>query len=391
MVGMAGEATATVGAPELLEVRDAHRLPALIAARASALAGCPVAVYVVDIDGSYLLHLAGETLKLPGRFSAPLAVGTELPVDAITAVGELVARAAPEMVVVPLVVRDRAVGVLIAAEAPHGPLQAFASEAALALEMACGYTDVVHAARRRRSVDPAAEIQQNLLPPRIATVSGYRVAGGVLPGYEIGGDFFDYADNPEGLWLAVGDAVGKGNRAAALSSLALGALRTARRGGATLPEAAELIHDTICGYDHPQYLTAVVAICHPDGTFRWISAGHPYPLHITQDGAARELTDGHTHPLGLYAFDRDLSVGHARLAAGEQVVLYSDGVTDRKLAAGGRLGPNAITELLRDDRPPTPSATVRALHSLVIDASTEPLHDDATVLATARLPLTPAA
>ena len=84
-------------------------------------------------------------------------------------------------------------------------------EAALAMEMAAGYTDVVHAARRRQSVNPAAEIQQNLLLPRIAIVSGFAVAGGVLPGYEIGGDFFDYADNPDGVWLAVGDALGKGN------------------------------------------------------------------------------------------------------------------------------------------------------------------------------------
>jgi len=40
-------------------------------------------------------------------------------------------------------------------------------------------------------INAAAEIQQDLLPPRIAAVEGASVAGGVLPGYEVGGDFFD--------------------------------------------------------------------------------------------------------------------------------------------------------------------------------------------------------
>jgi serine phosphatase RsbU (regulator of sigma subunit) len=100
----------------------------------------------------------------------------------------------------------------------------------LALELASGYTDALHAVRRRKDTKPAAEIQQNLLPPRLARVSGADVAGGVLPGYDVGGDFFDYAGNADGLWLVVADATGKGVSAAAVSSLAVGALRAARRG-----------------------------------------------------------------------------------------------------------------------------------------------------------------
>jgi serine phosphatase RsbU (regulator of sigma subunit) len=380
----AGDGVVPDVATELLDVRAAHRLPELIVARARELVKEPVALYVVDLDGAYLLRLAGEGVALPDRFGAPLAVGTELPVEAIDAVRELIRQAAPDLDAVPLVVRDRALGVLVTTRGAAAPLEQFATQAAMALEMAAGYTDVVHAARRRKPVNPAAEIQQNLLPPRIATLSGYQVAGGVLPGYEIGGDFFDYADNPDGIWIALGDAAGKGTRAAALSSIAIGALRAARRSGATLPETARLLHDTIASYDGDLYLTAVLAVCRSDGTVGWISAGHPYPLHVGCDGAARELTDGQTNPLGLFPQDLHLTLGHTRLAVGEQLVLYSDGVTERKLASGARLGPDKLTQLFRDRRPPTPSATVRAIHSMVIDASSEPLHDDATVLAVGR-------
>ena len=80
-------------------------------------------------------------------------------------------------------------------------------------------------------------MQQNLLPPRIARVRGGRLAGGVLPGYDVAGDFIDHADNPDGVWLAVADAVGKETAAGALAAVAIGALRASRRSGEGLEEA----------------------------------------------------------------------------------------------------------------------------------------------------------
>ena len=127
----------------------------------------------------------------------------------------------------PMVVRDRVMGFLLARDRPAVDLEAFAGQAAVALELASGYTDALHAVRRSKDTQPAAEIQQNLLPPRLARVDRADVAGGALPGYDVGGDFFDYAGNADGLWLVVADATGKGNSAAALSSLAIGALRAA--------------------------------------------------------------------------------------------------------------------------------------------------------------------
>ena len=123
---------------QLLKVREAHRLPELIVAGAGALVHAPVALYVVDLDGSYLLRLSGGGVGLPDRFAAPLAIGTELPVEAFEALRDLVARSAPEVGLVSLVVRDRAVGFLACASRITPQLEAFAAEAALALELAAG-------------------------------------------------------------------------------------------------------------------------------------------------------------------------------------------------------------------------------------------------------------
>jgi len=61
------------------------------------------------------------------------------------------------------------------------------------------YTDSIEAARRRKPTSPAAEIQQNLFPPRIARIAGGQLAGVLLPSYDVGGDWFDFVPVPGGF------------------------------------------------------------------------------------------------------------------------------------------------------------------------------------------------
>src|SRR5439155_24634185 len=116
------------------------------------------------------------------------------------------------------------------------------------------------APRRRKPTTPAAEIQQNLFPPRIARIAGARLAGALLPSYEVGGDWFDFVENRDGAWLAIADAAGKGRNAAGLGAAALGALRAARRSDQDLEEALGVMHVTVRGLGNPDfYVTALVA------------------------------------------------------------------------------------------------------------------------------------
>ena len=240
-------------AGELLGASLPHLVPERVVEVASAQAGCPVAAYVLDVEGSFALRLAGDAERFPERIRAPVGVGPEIIPEAVPQLRGLVIDRVGPSTLWPMVVRDRVMGFLLARDRPAVDLEAFGGQAALALELASGYTDAVHAVRRRKDTQPAAEIQQNLLPPRLARVERADVAGGVLPGYDVGGDFFDYAGNADGLWLVVADATGKGNSAAALSSLAIGALRAARRAGAGLQEAARLADEAILSLDMQLY------------------------------------------------------------------------------------------------------------------------------------------
>lgn len=360
----------------------AHRLPVGIVAAARELAGCPAALYVVDLDGSCLICAHGDDERFPERIMAPLGVGPELGLDVIDELRAILDSKLPGARAEPLLLRDRALGVLVCTATPRQPLQELARQAVLALELTGGYTDVLHAARRHRMPTPAGEIQQNLLPPRISRLDGAALTGGVLPGYDVGGDFFDYAENADGLWLAVADAMGKGNQAAALASLAVGALRAARRGGATLEQVAAAMHDVVaCAGDRTAFVTAVLAVWQP-GTrvLRWVNCGHPLPLVLGDDGGHRELAAGGTYPLGLYREERAFTPAEVRLGEDERLLLYSDGVTERRDDDGRQVGLAGLVAAAHGAGDGSASRTVRLIQDAVVGASAAPLRDDATLM-----------
>jgi hypothetical protein len=368
-------------ASRLLSELFSHRLPAAVLREALAAGADDAALYVVDIDGSCLLKLTGGD-EFPEHLQTPLGVGPELASESLAEIEEIVASKLPGADVASLRVRDRALGVLVTRGGDPARLQALADQAALALELAGGYTDVIHRTRRRKEITAAAEIQQNLLPPRIATVQGARLAGGVLPGYQVGGDFFDYAENDDGLWLAIGDAMGKGNNAAAISSLAVGALRAARRNDATLEQAAEVVHEATFDVGGPyQFLTAVLAVWHWDsGTLAWIYCGHPRPLLADPDGSVRELVDDGTYPLGMFRRRRAFRRNEVRTEPGQRILLYSDGLPERRAAGGELFGVENVERTLRECAGASTARAVRALQDAVLGFSPRPLRDDATLL-----------
>ncbi|MDQ3850412.1 MAG: TetR family transcriptional regulator, partial [Actinomycetota bacterium] len=185
--------------------------------------GVTSALYVVDIDGSQLLRVAGSE-EFPDHLADPPALGPEIVPECLPAFQNRLAERLPGCVCQPLWLRGRVTALLLCMGTPLTPLEDLARQGAAALELANDYTDFLEAARRRKPPTPAAEIQQNLFPPRISRIQGAQVAGVLLPTYEVGGDWFDFVDNRDGAWLAIADTAGTGPTAAGLGASALGAL-----------------------------------------------------------------------------------------------------------------------------------------------------------------------
>lgn len=376
------------GGPSALDVIDVlnkvppHLLGDQIVSEARRLAGVTsVALYLIDVEGTALLRLAGSE-EFPEMLPVPLAVGPELPREGLAALGEQIGRELPGSVLAPLWLRGRALGILLAVDAPEQALLSLARHAAASLALADEYTDVLAMARRRKQTSPAAEIQQNLLPPRIARIAGARVAGNVLPGYEIGGDWFDYVENRDGAWLGVADSMGRGTTAAALGAVALGAFRAKRKFTADLQVAVRAIHRTIRDVAiDGAFVNAVIARWHgPSSTFTWITCGHQGPLLIDDRGRLEELRGPHHDGLGLGGARRRFEIQRRRLGSGERLLLVSDGVLDRRTAGDERFGFEGIRSALRAASGASPAETVRALEEAVMARSEDRLEDDATIV-----------
>ena len=306
------EGPLTLEVTHVLDEVPPHLVPDQLVAEARRAAGVAVALYVVDIDGSQLVRLAGSD-NFPEELEAPPALGPEIVPEGLAAYETRLRQRLPGCVAEPLWLRGRVTALFLCIGTPVAPLEDIAKQGAAALELANHYTDFIEARRRRKPTTPAAEIQQNLFPPRITRIAGAQLAGGLLPTYEVGGDWFDFVENRDGAWLAIADAAGTGPTAAGLGASALGALRAARRSGDDLGEALRAMDETVRGLGNPDfYVTAIVARWHAStSTFTWANCGHPDVMLVGTDGRVSTL-EGTIHaPLGTQGDQAHLSANGA--------------------------------------------------------------------------------
>ncbi|MFP5364185.1 MAG: SpoIIE family protein phosphatase [Thermoleophilia bacterium] len=184
---------------------------------------------------------------------------------------------------------------------------------------------------RERSI--AGELQRSLLPKRLPVVPGVALDARYLPGVNgttVGGDWYDAIALPSGrVALAIGDVVGRGISAAAT----MGQMRSALRAILMQGDDTGAMADRLNRFAHalgPEAVmtTVVLAILEPaTGTLRYTNAGHPPPLLVGPDGAARLLADPPSPPMGVLASPR-YPQHVAAIEPGSTFVLYTDGLIE---------------------------------------------------------------
>jgi PAS domain S-box-containing protein len=191
---------------------------------------------------------------------------------------------------------------------------------------------IEHARAYEREVGTVELLQRSLLPDRLPTLPGLRIAARYLPGgADVGGDWYDAIPLEDGaLGVAMGDVVGHGIGAAAL----MGELRHAARAYALEghPPAAVLdrLDRLVRSLEGAQMATLLYLVVDADvTTVRFASAGHVPPLAVGPDGPARFLDGAPDPPLGVFdsAAHTELS---AELEPGSTIVLYTDGLVEKR-------------------------------------------------------------
>ncbi len=227
-------------------------------------------------------------------------------------------------------------------------LQHLGDLAALLLSTASAYCDSYQGQRRSHSLELPAEMQWALLPPLSFCCPGLEVTGMLEPAYDIGGDCLDYSLDGDTLSVAMFDAMGHGLSSAVLAHLAIGAYRHGRRSGDDLLALRSRVDAVIAEQFEDTFVTALLAqLDVASGELVWHSAGHPYPL-VLRDGM---VLDGPPErfalPLGLRVDGSDpvAEASTMTLEAGDQVLMYTDGVVEGRNAEGFHFGLPQLTEL----------------------------------------------
>jgi serine phosphatase RsbU (regulator of sigma subunit) len=260
-------------------------------------------------------------------------------------------------------------------------LEAFATQAALAIDGARLYAEAADRAKAEREWKVAAEIQRALLPAPQWRGTMCDLAATSAPCRTIGGDFFDYLDLPGGAFgFTLGDVAGKGPPAAILAA-AVQSNFAAQAPVAEHPADlmtrlnVALLRRAVDARFATMFFGAITA----DGAMQYSNAGQEPPAVVRADGTVDHLDVGGP-VLGLLS---GASYDHATavLNPGDLVMLCSDGVTEARNTDGDEFGADRLSTLLRDAHGQEPEAVLDLVLKAVREfAGREPQTDDITAL-----------
>ena len=261
-------------------------------------------------------------------------------------------------------------------------LYALGSIATTSLENAVLVEERLEKQRLEEELRIARGIQERLLPNVIPQAPNLEVATLAVPSRAVGGDYFDVLElSGKRLLIVIADVTGKGMPAALLMSSIHACIHLMVPMRVSLQEAIANINRVI--YENTasdRFITAFAAVHHMDGTVDYVNAGHEPPLLVRSDGSLERLSTG--GPLLGVLPGLQYSEGHIQLRPDDQIVLYSDGVTEAMGEAmeeysEARL--EALTRAHRSDRP------VRLIERIQADIETftgpvDTLSDDRTLV-----------
>ncbi len=238
----------------------------------------------------------------------------------------------------------------------------------------------LHVERLSRDLDQARLFQRSLVLQQPLIHQGWHVQGRFRTCSAVGGDSFSALPVAETASFSLSDVVGHGVRAAMLAGMLRSSLRAASHAD---PEPETVLGNLLGGIDFlkpPDFATLVYGLLLPDGEVRYFNAGHPDLLWQVGD-QVRQLCS--TNPL-VVSVNFDLPRGRSeaiRMAAGDRLLVYSDGVTEARNAGDDEFGVQRLQAALLECRGREMAASLDHILAVLDEhCQGRPAEDDVSVL-----------
>jgi len=264
-------------------------------------------------------------------------------------------------------------------------VQGLAVQIGWALRKARARSEALALQRVAQEIALAGQIQASFLPSEVPQLAGWQLAATLEPARETSGDFYDFIPLPDGRWgLVVADVADKGMGAALYMALSCTLIRTYAAKYHRRPELLfkaanqRMLTDTRAGL----FVSVFYGILDPaTGVLDYCNAGHdpPYLLNGT-DGSVVQALRRTGMPLGVME-DAIWEQATIRLASGDVLLLYTDGITDAQNQQGEFFGTDRLLEAAHASLDRSASSIRDALTARVREfAGDAPQFDDITLL-----------
>lgn len=258
--------------------------------------------------------------------------------------------------VVGLIYRDRPVGVIrLYTSAPYefssfevSLVRAIAGQAAAAIVNAELQIESRQAEWMQRQIEVARDVQRRMIPGEPPDLPGIDLAGLYTPCFELGGDFYDFIELDDGhIGLVVADVVGKGVAASLMMASVRSSLRAYAYHYRDIRELIRQVNRSMCRDTlASEFVTLFYGELAPNSLrLRYCNAGHNPPIVMRSDGRFEELVDG-GGIVGAFD-DATFTTGETRLAPGDLMLLYTDGLVDSMNFREERFEVDRVRQCLR--------------------------------------------
>ncbi len=248
--------------------------------------------------------------------------------------------------------------------------------------------EVVERERLERELQLAREIQRTFLPHHLPSLQGWYLDARWYPARQVGGDFYDILELPDGrIGLVIADVADKGMPAALFMTLIRTLIRAAVHEVNSPSVVLERVNDLLVpDAQHGMFVTIVYAILDPNtGYLAYANAGHNPPLLMRYENREIErLTKGGME-LGVYEGTHQEEY-LTLLKPGDSLILYTDGITEAFSPDGEIYGELRLYQVIRSANSKSPQIVIDDIIDSVSDfTKSESPSDDITILAIQRI------